>query len=455
MLQISFIVLLCLIAPSVAKYQPNWDSIDLRPLPQWYDDAKVGIFVHWGVFSVPGLVSEWFWYLWKAEHDAEIVEFMKHYYPPGFTYADFAPMFNAEFYNPDRWADIFKAAGAKYVVLTSKHCEGFTNWPSSVSWNWNAMDVGPKRDLVGDLAKAVRNRTDIRFGLYHALQEWFHPLYLEDKANRFKTTRFAQEKALPELLEIVNAYQPEIVWSDAVWESPDTYWNSTGFLAWLYNESPVKETVVTNDRWGSDTHCRHGGYFTCHDRYNPRILQKHKFENCMTIDRNSWGYRRNAAYADYLSVSEIISQLVETVSCGGNILINVGPTADGMIAPIFEERLRELGSWLIVNGEAIYASKPWKHQNDTVTSYVWYTSKKSSSGVSVYAISLAWPKDGQLILAAVSSSPQMMVTMLGYGASLKWNSRGPDEGIVVHVPALADNEMPCQWAWVFKLDNLT
>jgi len=109
----TFIVLLCLIAPSLARYQPNWESIDSRPLPQWYDDAKVGIFIHWGVFSVPGFRSEWFWHDWKTSHNREIEEFMKKNYPPDFTYADFAPMFKAEFYNPDQWADIFKAAGAK------------------------------------------------------------------------------------------------------------------------------------------------------------------------------------------------------------------------------------------------------------------------------------------------------------------------------------------------------
>jgi len=112
----SFIVLLCSIAPLVvARYQPNWESVDSRPLPDWYDEAKVGIFVHWGVFSVPsfGQPSEWFWYGWKTEHKQDYIEFMKKNYPPDFTYADFAPMFKAEFFNPDQWADIFKAAGAK------------------------------------------------------------------------------------------------------------------------------------------------------------------------------------------------------------------------------------------------------------------------------------------------------------------------------------------------------
>jgi len=375
---------------------------------------------------------------------------MKNNYPPSFTYADFAPMFHAEFFNPDYWADLFKAAGARYVVLTSKHHEGFTNWPSKVSWNWNSMEVGPKRDLVGDLANSIRNRTDIHFGLYHSMFEWYHPLYLQDKAAGYKTTKFPEAKALPELYEIVNAYKPDVIWSDGDWEAPDVYWNSTGFLAWLYNESPVKDTVVTNDRWGSGTPCHHGGYFTCSDKYDPGVLQKHKWENCFTIDRSSWGFRRNAVSGDYLTVIEILTSLARTVSCGGNILINVGPTSDGMIAPIFEDRLRSLGSWLGVNGEAIYSSKPWTHQNDTVTSYVWYTSKDAS----VYAISLAWPKDNMLTLGAATATPQTTVSMLGYKGALKWMSLGPSGGIIVSIPSIPVDQLPSEWAWVFKLDNL-
>ena len=202
-----------------------------------------------------------------------------------------------------------------------------------------------------------------------------------------------------------------MVWSDGDWEAPDTYWNSTDFLAWLYNErlnwwqiddqceridsllfdSPVKDTVVVNDRWGSNTSCKHGGFYSCSDRYNPGKLQLHKWENAMTVDKNSWGFRRNADLSQYLTTDELVTTLVETVrsvpnycslsqliqlwycfSCGGNLLINVGPTHDGRIVPIFEERLRELGSWLRTNGEAIYSSKPWTNQNDTITENIWY-----------------------------------------------------------------------------------
>ena len=131
------------------------------------------------------------------------------------------------------------------------------------------MDTGPQQDLVGELANAIRNRTSVRFGLYFSQFEWFNDWYLADKAAKFTTQVYPAMVSLPQMRELVNMYQPEIIWSDGDWEAPDTYWNSTEFLAWLYNESPVKDTVVVNDRWGSGCTCKHGGYWTCQDRYNP------------------------------------------------------------------------------------------------------------------------------------------------------------------------------------------
>ncbi|CAF4791929.1 unnamed protein product, partial [Rotaria sp. Silwood2] len=161
-------IVCCFLLPfSEQQYTPDWKSLDSRPLPAWYDESKIGIFIHWGVFSVPSIVSEWMWWDWKGDKpNPKLVDFMKKNYPPDWTYADFAEQFHAEFYDPNEWADIFAASGAKYIVLTSKHHEGFTMWPSKYSFNWNAMDVGPKRDLLGDLANAIRNRTNIVFGLY-------------------------------------------------------------------------------------------------------------------------------------------------------------------------------------------------------------------------------------------------------------------------------------------------
>ncbi|XP_048252457.1 alpha-L-fucosidase-like [Haliotis rufescens] len=439
------------------RYEPNWQSIDSRPLPSWYDESKIGIFIHWGVFSVPSYVDEWFWYYWKGPTPVKsVVKFMEDNYRPGFTYADFAPHFTAEFFSPYRWADIFQASGARYVVFVSKHHEGFTNWPSKASFNWNSMDVGPRRDIVGELTNAIRNSTDLRMGVYHSLFEWFNPLFNADKANKFKTQDFVTHKTGPELYELVNKYKPDIIWSDGC-PANSSYWNSTQFLAWLYNDSPVKDTVVTNDRWGSDTGCKHGGFFTCSDRYNPGFLQKHKWENCLTLDKKSWGYRREAVLADYMTMKELTKTLAETISCGGNMLINVGPTHDGRIVPVFEERLRQLGAWLKVNGEAVYSSKPWSHQNDTVTPNVWYTMKKSTSApfqTSIYAFVLDWPKGSILGLDAPRVTKQTNVTLLGYPKPLTYMPNPTGSGVMIDIPEIGFNEMPCDYAWIFKMTNL-
>ncbi|XP_061167091.1 alpha-L-fucosidase-like [Saccostrea echinata] len=449
-----FFILICLSVVVGQKYKPNWESLESRPLPPWFDDSKIGLLITWGVYSVPSIYTEWFWYAWKTEKIPEVVDFMNKFYPPDFTYADFAPMFTAEFYNPDQWADIFKASGAKYVVLITKQPEGFCNWPSKQAFNWNSMDVGPNRDLVGELERSIRNRTDIHFGLYYCLLEWYHPLYLKDKANGFRTQSFVESKVMPELHDIVNRYKPDIVWSDGNWEADDQYWNATNFLAWLYNESPVKDKVVVNDRWGNNTQCKHGGFFDCDDKYDPGKLQKRKWEEAREMDKYSWGFRRRARIDDYLSINQLLTYLARTVSCGGNFLLNVGPTKDGVIPPVQEERLRQMGAWLSINGEAIYGSEPWSHQNDTIAENLWYTAKYLNGRVFVYAIMLDWPKTNTLVLGAPVPSPSTTVSMLGYQGNFTWKAH-PGGGMEIQFPVIPINQMPNLDAWTLKITGLT
>lgn len=133
------------------------------------------------------------------------------------------------------------------------------------------MDVGPKRDLVGDLAKAVRQK-DLKFGVYHSLYEWYNPIYLQDKTNLFLSHTYPETKLWPDLKQIVQDYEPSVLWADGDWEAFDPYWKSTELLAWLYNESPVKDEIVVNDRWGIGIPCHHGDFYNCEDRYNPGML---------------------------------------------------------------------------------------------------------------------------------------------------------------------------------------
>jgi len=166
-------------------------------------------------------------------------------YGKDFRYQDFAGNFKAEMFNPEQWAEIFSNSGAKYVVLTSKHHEGFALWPSAQSVNWNSVDIGPHRDICGDLANAVRQK-GMRMGFYYSLYEWHHPLYKNN------VNQYVEEHMLPQLKDLVVRYKPDVVWADGEWEHPSSTWKSEDFLAWLYNESPVSSTVVVNDRWGEE-----------------------------------------------------------------------------------------------------------------------------------------------------------------------------------------------------------
>jgi alpha-L-fucosidase len=336
-------------------------------------------------------------------------------------------------------------------VLTSKHHEGWANWPSCSAWNWNSFDAGPHRDLVGELANATRSGSSLRFGLYYSLFEWFHPLFLSDKANHYHTQRYVAEVAMPQLYDLVTRYQPHLLWADGDWDGNSTYWNTTHFLSWLYNDSPVKSEVVVNDRWGSDCSCTHGGYFTCLRWKKDMSLHTHKWEEDYSVMKGSWGYCREYDINKYRNISTIISQLVTAVSRGGNFLLNVGPSYDGRIPPIMEERLLQLGSWLQVNGEAIYNSTFWTHQNDTLHSAtVWYTYNSVSK--SVFAILLEWPDDYTITLALVKPVPESQVMLLGYGA-VEWVVQQDSGHLTVSLPYLP-LDSPLKYGWTLKFTSV-
>ena len=339
---------------SMRKYQAAWDSVDSRPTPEWYADAKFGIFIHWGVYSVPAFAAvnvkdenpyaEWYWNSLMngmdapgpAGHGALTWDFHKRVYGPNFAYFDFAPMFRAELFDPDRWAELFVRSGARYVALTSKHHEGFTLWRSvqaNRSWGraWNSVDVGPRRDLLLDLTEAGR-RKGLHMGIYYSLYEWYNPLWLSDKP------RYVTEHLHPQFKDVVTHVKPEIIFSDGEWELTSAEWHSPELLAWLFNESPVAENVVIDDRWGKDTRHKHGGYFTT--EYTAGMdTGNHPWEESRGMGM-SYGYNRNEHIEDYHSSRELILMLVDLVSRGGNLLLDIGPTADGRIPVIMEERLR-------------------------------------------------------------------------------------------------------------------
>ncbi|XP_064470291.1 plasma alpha-L-fucosidase-like [Ornithodoros turicata] len=429
------------------RYKPEWSSLDTRRLPEWYDDAKIGLIIHWGVYSVPAFENEWFWHSLK-NHESHSMQFMKHNFKPDFTYQEFAPMFTAEFFDPQNWVKLFSAAGARYVIITAKHHDGYALWPSKFSPNWNSLDIGPHRDIVGDLANAIRKTTpNVRFGVCYSITEWFHPLRLADKE---KGTRlFITHKIKPELIDLIEKYKPEVVWAVGDWEEDESYNRSAEIIAWLYNDSPVRDSVVVNDRWAKGTRNKHGNVWTGDTEMDPATLIPHKWEKAEPLDRYSYGHRRNVSVTDYLTIEELLLVLVETISSNGNLLINVGPDKDGTISPLFQERLLQLGQWLKINGEAVYSSRSWKTPNDPVSSFVWYTASKS--GEVVYAFVLHWPPGSELSLGGVQLEEGARIRMLGKDDDIKWVSAG--QKIVVHLPTMTIDMLPCQWAWVLKIER--
>ena len=437
---------------SAKTYEANWESLNTRPCPEWWKNAKFGIFVHWGTYSVPafapydknsvyGCYAEHYGNPQHQEKYPAIPTFhAKHY--PNKSYIDFAAEFTAENFDPAAWAELFKRSGAKYVVLTSKHHEGFALWPSAQSPYYNAAGcMGPKRDLCGDLTEAVR-AAGLHMGFYYSLLEWRHPLYNKDDIRKF-----VDRVNIPQLKDLVVRYNPEIVWTDGEWDYPWQVWRGPEFLAWLYNESPVKDTVVVNDRWGKGFRGKCGDHYTTEYEDLTKESQdsaQHPWEECRGIGL-SFGYNKFETTAQYLSNEACIETLCDKVSRGGNLLLNIGPTSDGLIPVIMEERLLAIGKWLSVNGEAIYGTTAWeKRPKDMKENRVYFTKK----GEDLYAIVFGSSEKAVVPDCGFVKS----VSLLGGGCKIKWTQKGRD--VEIEMPAFRQGEAPAEHAIVFRLSGM-
>ncbi len=474
-----------------SRYEADWASLDSRPTPTWYTDAKFGIFIHWGVYSVPSFAAvnvkgenpyaEWYWNSLTNGKRAKgpigdgalTWAFHKRVYGPDFSYFNFAPMFRAELFDPDRWADVFVRSGARYVALTSKHHEGFTLWRSreaNRSWQrpWNSVDIGPKRDLVLDLCEAGR-RKGLRMGIYYSLYEWYNPLWLSDKP------RYVTEHMIPQFKDVVTHVKPSIIFSDGEWELTSAEWHSPELLAWLFNESPVAEEVVIDDRWGKDTRHKHGGYYTT--EYTSGMQQSaHPWEESRGMGF-SYGYNRMETLKDYHTNRELVLTLIDLVSRGGNLLLDIGPTADGRIPVVMEERLTEIGNFLVPNGEAIYGTKAWQRTRQWSEGTVPKLEEKEfraeyditklvdkpPAGMAhleafftakvdiVYAILPHWP--GQSItFKGVKAPGGARIVLLQTGEEL--HSESADSGLLVHMPEVLGDGPPERYAHVLKMQGV-
>ena len=455
------------IAPTMAQtgagpYAPTTESLRKHKVPLWFEDAKFGIFVHWGVFAVPAY-HEWYVEfispkagfgflfggppynaargnlpedLYRARVREDAVQYHIANWGADFAYDDFIPMFKAEKFDPAAWADLFREAGARYVVLTAKHGDEFALWPTKFTRR-NAMDMGPHRDLAGDLAKSVR-QAGLKMGFYHNTTYTFNdPRYpgrdwIDYMNNSIK--------------ELIDLYHPSVLWGDVTegpvktWEGkplPADYWNSKEVLAYFYNHSPDPAEVVANDRWGRDTDGKMLGDYQTPERTPVGRVLPDKWEECDSLDPTSWGYNRRLKDAEYMTPNEVVDYLVDIVSKNGNLLLNIGPKADGTIPEIMQNTLRQVGEWLHVNGEAIYGTRPWQTYKD---GDVRFTRK----GNTLYAIALRWPEE-EIRLTSLAGRAVEKVEMLGLDQAIAFKQ--DSRGVVIQPPA----KRPCRYAYTFKL----
>ena len=470
-------------------YEPTWNSIDSRPVPQWFQDAKFGVFIHWGVYSVPSYIhinrqgsvydcyAEWYEVL-AMSRKGPSRDFHDRVFGKDFEYRSFAPMFRAELWQPEKWAQLFKDAGAKYVILTSKHHDGFTLWPSSSPYSkgWNAMEVGPKRDLVGDLTKAVREK-GLKMGLYFSLIEWestptqrpgnFNGYYLpEDVVNKYKIPqdKMITDHIIPQMKELVMKYQPSILYPDGDWDEDEYRLQSKEFLSWLYNNAPNKDEVAVNDRWGK-VRGKHGGYYS-REYADTDLDSDHPWEEIQGMGY-SFGYNRNEDINDYRTSEELVHLLVNTVGRGGNLCLNVGPAADGTMPGIMEQRLKDIGAWLTINGEGIYGTKAWfnpAEKSKAPTSAATDTKEKTAAeaastksvktqfytvkGDDLYIITTQWPVNG-LLVRGIAFSAGTNVTLLG--SSKKAKLVNTSNGARIIPPTISPLDFTGKYAYVFKV----
>ena len=353
--------------PSPQIVDTTWESINRRPYPQWFSDAKLGIFIHWGLYSVPAYAhsegyAEWFYRglmtgdsnRWAA---MEKLGGDKTQAPLG-QYALLTKQWKGEYWDPEQWASLFYESGAKYIILVTKHHDGYClwDWAHPAIPDWTSTLSGPKRNIVDELCREVRKK-GLRVGLYYSLAEWTNPIHQWTLSPADSLKRYVAQYMVPQFKDLVTKYKPHLIFTDGDWDYNADQWNARQLISWYYNQ--IGPEAIVNNRWGNGN--RHG-YKT--PEYSAPVLDTlTPWAECRSLSR-SFGINHNEPLGNYLSSQELIRHFVTLVASGGGLTLNVAPEADGRIPLLQQERLLDLGNWLKTNGEAIYGTRPCSHPYD-------------------------------------------------------------------------------------------
>jgi alpha-L-fucosidase len=482
-------------------YTADWRSLRAHPTPQWFRDAKFGIYTHWGIYSVPAIGPNTSWYghnmyrqgtsVTKGRRETnQYFDHIEQFGPASrFGYKDFIPMFTAEKFDPDQWADIFHNAGARFAGPVAEHHDGFSMWDTATS-RWNAAQMGPKRDVVAALEKSIRAKgMKYMVAMHHAEHWWFFPHWL--KGHDVSDPQFAEfygeshdthidippeeydrevewgmmelpnhaflEKWKTRLHEVVDRFEPDYIWFDFGLRWIHEQYKQD-FLAYYYNKGleTGREVVVTY-KWADLP----PGTATV-DIELGRMADQTYYDwitDTTVDDGQAWGYMKNARYK---SATELLQYLVDNVSKNGYMLLNVGPRADGTIPEEAQDVLAQMGRWLALNGEAIYDTAPWYQFGEGPTRFtvegafgdmkdkVRFTGEDfrfTTRENVLYAIALSWPAREFTIKAMKELYPGEVekVELLGHDGPLKF--RQTRAGLDIERPDSA----PCDHAYTFKI----
>jgi alpha-L-fucosidase len=458
------------------SFDSDWASLKAYRVPLWYENARFGIFIHWGVYSVPAFGNEWYPRNMYLQDSKEFAHHRETYGPQSrFGYKDFIPMFTAERFDPDQWAGLFRKAGAQFVVPVAEHHDGFAMYDCSFS-EWNAARMGPKRDIIGELAAAVR-RQWLVFGLSsHRAEHWwffnggmqfdsdvrdprYAGLYAPAQPETLPPNQEFLDDWLVRTCELVDKYQPQLVWFDWWIEQPIFQPYLQQFAAYYYNRG------IQWDR-GVAINYKHNAFpegtavFDV-ERGQLSDIRSRFWQTDTAISKNSWGYVKNH---DYKAAEAIVGDLVDIASKNGALLLNIGPRADGTIPEPEQEILLEVGRWLVINAAAIYGTRPWKIFGEGPTQVVGgsfndtkretFTSQDirfMTRGDTLYAVVLVWPDNGRVTIKSLAEGSALYlraiekVALLGSQEPLRW-IRDRD-GLAIELPS----HRPCDYAFTLEI----
>lgn len=490
-------------ASTKKTYQANWESLKKHETPKWFLDAKFGVYCHWGPYSVPAYKNEWYshWmYVQEGNPEAgwkEILEFNRHHVKTygtldTFGYKDFIPLFKAEKFDAAAWADLFQKSGAKFAGPVSEHADGFAMWDSDLT-RWNAKNMGPKRDVMGELSKEIRKRGMKFIATYHRqwLYGWyptwddrtdtFNPEYADLYGPKLKKGDFvhplqsheidngvkkyyplADEKFnkdwLNRLKEIVDKYNPDLVWFDNKMDIIGENYRKE-FLSYYYNQAAKKQQEVVSTYKFYDF--VEGTAVL--DLERSRMKEKKNFPWLTddSIDWNSWSHISNPKYK---STNRLIDFLVDVVSKNGVVLLNITPKANGEIPVPVKKRLLEIGAWLKINGEAIYGTRTFevygegdfkaveghlseRKNKENTAKDIRFTTK----GNILYATVLDWPNGSCFTIKTLKKGTNLFtkkiesVELLGYDKQLSF--KRTLKGLTITLP----KKKAGKHAFVFKI----